>query len=95
VPLTNYANHCLESGNLTDNFRTASIKLIPKKGGLSRITNWRPISLLNCVYKIISRAINERLKLVSNRILSRAQKGFTKGRYVQDCLINIIDTINR
>jgi hypothetical protein len=69
--------------------------LIPKKGDLSKIKNWRPISLLNCLYKIISKAINERLKLVSNRILSRAQKGFTKGRYIQECLINITETIAR
>jgi hypothetical protein len=95
IPLTNYANHCLDTGRLTDNFRTASIKLIPKKGDLSRITNWRPISLLNCVYKIISKAINERLKSVSSRILSRAQKGFTKGRYIQECIINIAETIAR
>jgi hypothetical protein len=31
-PLTKFANYCIESGKLTDSFRTASIKLIPKKG---------------------------------------------------------------
>jgi hypothetical protein len=35
------------------------------------------------------------LKSVSTRVLSRAQKGFVKGRYIQECLINIIDTISR
>jgi hypothetical protein len=95
VPLKNYANYCIEKGALTDNFRTASIKLIPKKGDISRINNWRPISLLNCAYKIISKAINNRLKKISNRILSRAQKGFTGGKYIQECLINIIETIER
>jgi hypothetical protein len=95
VPLKNLANHCLINGRLTDNFCTASIKLIPKKGDLTRITNWRPISLLNCLYKVISKAINERLRLVCNSVLSRAQKGFTKGRYIQECLLNIIETIHR
>ena len=33
----------------------AKIRLIPKKGGRESIKNWRPISLLNCFYKIISR----------------------------------------
>jgi hypothetical protein len=94
-PLTDYANCCLNNGRLTDNFRTASIKLIPKKGDKSKIGNWRPISLLNCLYKIISKAINNRLKKISNRILSRAQKGFTGGKYIQECLINIIETIKR
>jgi hypothetical protein len=94
-PLTKFANYCIESGRLTDSFRTASIKLIPKKGDISNIANWRPISLLNCLYKVISKAINERLKHIANRILSRAQKGFTNGKYIQECLINIVETIKR
>jgi hypothetical protein len=62
IPMTNYANCCIDKGSLTDNFRTASIRLIPKKGDSSKISNWRPISLLNCLYKIISKAINNRFK---------------------------------
>jgi hypothetical protein len=95
VPLTNYANECIRKGTLTNNFRTALIKSIPKKGDATKIKNWRPISLLNCLYKIISKAINERLKKIANRILSRAQKGFTGGKYIHECLINIISTIYR
>jgi hypothetical protein len=57
IPLLNYANHCFNVGRLTTNFRSASIKLIPKKGDLTNLKNWRPISLLSNMYKIISRAI--------------------------------------
>jgi hypothetical protein len=95
VPLTNYANCCIEKEHLTDNFRTALIKLIPKKGDVSKIGNWRPISLLNCMYKVISKAITMRLQKISNRIFSRAQKGFTDDKYIQECLINIVETIKR
>jgi Reverse transcriptase (RNA-dependent DNA polymerase) len=95
MPFLKYANHCLYTGVLTENFRTASIKLIPKKGDTSQIKNWRPISLLNCSYKIISKAINERLKKISNRVLSRGQKGFTAGKYIQECTINIVETIEK
>jgi Reverse transcriptase (RNA-dependent DNA polymerase) len=84
MPFLKYANHCLYTGVLTENFRTASIKLIPKKGDTSQIKNWRPISLLNCSYKIISKAINERFKKISNRVLSRGQKGFTASKYIQE-----------
>jgi hypothetical protein len=79
---------------LTTNFRSASIKLIPKKGDPGDIKNWRPISLLSNLYKIISRAINARLNTVVNRICSRAQKGFNNQRYTQECLINVIETIS-
>jgi hypothetical protein len=90
VPLYKYAIHCFNSGTLTQNFRSASIKLIPKKGDSSLFKNWGPISFLSNLYKIISRAINN---LVVNRICSRAQKGFNKQRFTQECLINVIETI--
>jgi Reverse transcriptase (RNA-dependent DNA polymerase) len=49
--------------------------------------------LLNCVFKIISKAVDTRLEKISDIILSRAQKGFTKQRYIQECLINITESI--
>jgi hypothetical protein len=79
---------------LSPSFLTSSIKLIPKKGDVTLIKNWRPISLLNVGYKIISKAINNRLKKVSNTILSRAQKGFTNNKVIQECLINICETVS-
>jgi hypothetical protein len=49
-PLLNYANFCFSTGTLTHNFRSACIKLIPKKGDISDLKNWRPISLLSNMY---------------------------------------------
>jgi Reverse transcriptase (RNA-dependent DNA polymerase) len=94
VPLKNYANFCNNKGPLSHSFRTAAIRLIPKKGDASKIGNWRPISLLNCIFKVISNAINNRLKKVATRVLSRAQKGFVPGRYIQECIMNLVETIN-
>jgi hypothetical protein len=37
IPLFNYANFCFSKGILTPNFRSASIKLIPKKGDITQI----------------------------------------------------------
>jgi hypothetical protein len=93
VPLFKYTNHCFERGNLTENFRSAKIRLIPKKGDCSKIKNWRPISLLNCFYKIISRAIAERLKLVINKITNVGQKGYNSAKYCQEVLIMLVDEI--
>jgi hypothetical protein len=45
------------------------------------------------MYKIISRAINNRLNSVINRVCSRAQKGYNSNRYVQEILINTCETI--
>jgi hypothetical protein len=93
LPLLNYANYCFVSGTLTENFRSALIKLIPKKGDSTLLKNWRPISLLSNMYKIISRAITARLSQVNNRICSRAQKGYNNRRYSQEVLINVCEAI--
>jgi Reverse transcriptase (RNA-dependent DNA polymerase) len=91
LPLYSVAQYGLNNGNLPVDFLSADIKLIPKKENLESIRNWRPISLLSCFYKIISRAINNRLKKIAPRILSRAQKGFVPGRYMHEVLMNNLD----
>ena len=93
VPLLKYVNYCILSGSLSQSFLTASIKLIPKKGDCSQIKNWRPISLLNCIYKIVSKTVNNRLKKITDTVLSRAQKGFTQSRFIQEVIINVVHNI--
>jgi exonuclease III len=93
VPLCRYGTEMMSQERMSPSFLVSSIKLIPKKGDVTKIKNWRPISLLNCVYKVVSKAINNRLKSISDSILSRAQKGFANNRYIQECLININETI--
>ncbi len=66
-PLARYSAEVFRKKQLTSSFKGSIIKLIPKKGAAKDIRKWRPISLLGCMYKIISRAVNKRLKTVINR----------------------------
>ncbi len=59
VPLHRYLLECLRKESLTFTFKTAKMKIIPKKGDSKKIGNWRPISLLSCLYKVLSRALNK------------------------------------
>ncbi len=93
VPLHRYALCCYEKGSFTCNFRSSKIRLIPKKGYCTQIKNWRPISLLNCFYKIISRAIAERLRKVIGKITNVGQKGYNSAKQCQEVLITLIDEI--
>jgi hypothetical protein len=95
VPLHKYALRCFETGTLTDNFRSAKIRLIPKKGDLTNLKNWRPISLLNCFYKIISRAIATRLQKYMDKLTGIGQKGYLESKQCQEVLINIVDGISK
>ena len=55
---------------------------------------YRPISLLEVTYKIISGLFADRLKLAIPHIIGTAQKGFTKNRSTQDAVRAIIDIRN-
>jgi len=92
-PLHRYATKCIENGRLTETFRTAIIRLIPKKGNTTQLKNWRPISLLSCYYKIISKALNARLGKVIGKVTSLAQKAYSPDRYMHEAIINTVETI--
>ncbi len=93
IPLFKCAEQGLEDNSLPDFFKTAVIKLIPKKGNTAMIKNWRPISLLSNFYKTILHLINSRLQEFTDRLLSRAQKGFTKPRQIHEVIINCMETM--
>jgi hypothetical protein len=46
------------------------------------------------MYKVLSRAANNRLKKARDLFFSRAQKGFIGSRYIQEVLINALETIS-
>jgi retron-type reverse transcriptase len=93
--LYNYALTSFEKGVLSETFNTAKIRLIPKKGDITKIGNWRPISLLSCFYKILSRVYANRLIKVIDRVTNVGQKGYSKTKQCQEVLISIIDGIGK
>ncbi|XP_013607730.1 PREDICTED: uncharacterized protein LOC106314403 [Brassica oleracea var. oleracea] len=60
------------------------ISLIPKTTGASSLSDFRPVSLCNTVYKIISRILSARLKTIIQDTVQRNQVGFVKGRALGD-----------
>ncbi|CAA7042276.1 unnamed protein product [Microthlaspi erraticum] len=56
------------------------ISLIPKVPGAETLSNFRPISLCNTVYKVISRILSSRLKILTPEVVQRNQVGFVNGR---------------
>jgi len=94
-PLLKLCQTCHLEGRLPTFLKTANIKLIPKKGDTSKIKNWRPISLLNCFYKIISRVVTTRLRKFMDKMTPICQKGYSGTRYCQEVLISVMDNIER
>ena len=54
------------------------------------LSNWRPISLLNHCYKILSGVLAERLKPTLPTVIHQDQKGFVRGRYIGECIRSYI-----
>jgi SepF-like predicted cell division protein (DUF552 family) len=67
--------------------RLGIITLLPKKDtDRSLLSNWRPVSLLNTDYKIISKTLVNRLKRLANRFISSSQNSAVPGRSIYDTL---------
>jgi len=46
------------------------------------IDNWRPITLLNTVYKILSGSLANRIKPYVQTLINKDQTGFISGRFI-------------
>ena len=69
--ILNSLNFAYESGNLSVSQKLGIIILLPKPDKDKKLlTNWRPISLLNHVYKILSGALVERIKPILPSIIT-------------------------
>ena len=82
-------------GILSPTQRHGTISLIHKGKDLvkDKLTNWRPISLTNADYKIISKALALRLGNVLPKIINQNQAGFVKGRKMSELIREMDDII--
>eukprot|EP00268_Persea_americana_P014504 TRINITY_DN16459_c0_g1_i15.p1 TRINITY_DN16459_c0_g1~~TRINITY_DN16459_c0_g1_i15.p1 ORF type:complete len:267 (+),score=35.19 TRINITY_DN16459_c0_g1_i15:1186-1986(+) len=70
-------------GKLPNNIGASFITLIPKKQGADRLKDFRPISLIGSIYKILAKVLAARLKIMPT-IISQSQGAFVHGRQIFD-----------
>lgn len=94
-PLTFIFNLCIKTGVFPDLFKKALIHPIHKAGDADCITNYRPISVLPCLSKLLERIMNNCLKkyLEDNNILSNEQYGFRNNRSTNDAVFELTNHI--
>ena len=82
----NYVHAFFHSATLLKSLSQTYIALIPKTKTLEEVAHFRPISLCNVTYKIISKILVSRLKPFMDTFITPYQNAFIQGR-------NIIDNI--
>jgi len=85
-PLSKLFNVILESGVMSASQKEGAIVLLYKKGDAADIRNWRPISLLNNDYKILTKVLALRLQVVFDAIV-RPEQTNGAGRYIGDSVL--------
>ena len=93
VFLINALNAAYRKGTLSISQRRGLISLLPLKNKIVHyLKKSRPITLLNCDYKIAAKAIASRIKNVLPTIINFDQTGFLKGRSIGEN-VRLIDSI--
>ena len=70
------------------------IVLIPKKGSIEDLRDFRPISLVGSLYKLLTKSMANRLKRVVGRVVSNSQHAFMEGRQILDVVVIANETLD-
>lgn len=70
------------------------VTLIPKKDGAQCLREFRPISLISCIYKVISKVLAKRLSKVLEKVISENQSAFIGGRQFLDRIVVLNEAIH-
>jgi hypothetical protein len=95
IYLANIVNASIKLSHFPERWKTAVITMIPKPmKDHKKPENYRPISLLNTLSKIVERVIQNRLHkwLDENEIITQYQSGFTKHKQTNDHLFRLIQS---
>ena len=79
---------------LPPSLNMTNIALIPKVKSPSCVTEFRPISLCNILYKLISKVLANRLKKILPLIILHTQSAFILGRLIIDNILAAYETLH-
>ncbi|KAK3204424.1 hypothetical protein Dsin_018470 [Dipteronia sinensis] len=76
-----------EEGFIIKDLNITFIALIPKCARLETMQDFRPISLVGCMYKILAKVLANRVKMVMDLIIGETQMAFVRNRQILDSFV--------
>ncbi|GKV27959.1 hypothetical protein SLEP1_g37069 [Rubroshorea leprosula] len=85
--IVDFVQEFSKNGKLVKGLNSSFIVLVPKKSNPVELKDYRPISLISSLYKIISKVLANRIKKVLPKVISETQSAFLGGRQITDGIL--------
>ena len=97
LPLTILINQSMMTGIFPTQFKTAKIMPLLKKPNIYQIDNFRPISLLPCISKIVEKCVFNQLNeyFEKHKLLYNSQYGYRQGHSTETACLELIDKLHQ
>jgi hypothetical protein len=88
-----FVSESINRAYIAEEFNISKIVLLPKPEDKQKIQNFRPISLLNTLYKIVAKIYTNRMKPMLHHWIPPSQTGFVPNRCILDNIFLAFEAI--
>ena len=95
MPIAHIINLSIITGVVPDDLKSARVVPLFKKNDNTETGNYRPVSILNIVSKVLERVVYDQFEsyLLQNKLIFEYQSGFRRGFSTSTCLTHLSDHI--
>ena len=88
-------NLSITNNHVPEHLKHAKVETLFKKNDKLDVSNYRPISVLSCVSKILEKCVHDQIQkyLIDNNLIYQYQSGFRPGYPTDTCLIHLTDFV--